>query len=664
MDNESEQELEQLRKLDKLRKQVQAILRTHYLLLIIIFVLILGALLTFLGVQTSYSPTRYLARLTLCFHPKHKGKMIGQYDDKYVMRILNRRATRQRFCEQGDVKDVRRKRISEMISIGLDKKQPHNFSIELYAGSEEDAVSFINQFAAICVQEYCTERTIDLKKWKEVLEKEKESLYRDIQEVSAKIAELTVPLQMISPEKDYERLRQHINATQTARTRLTLVLDNLLRRKKQLEGELAAVNPKLLEHEKEIKEFFRELEHLDHEIALAAELYTEENPKMIALQSRRTAIQKRLDAFLAENHIKSADPQSIRLAETLNTELKALMTDLENKQNEKQVLDGEIADSNKRLRLFTESQPRLQQFTQQRRNLRESMDRLDESISEINYMLLMVREDLFVNENARSAVGNRPFTKKTIAICLFAAVVLTAFVAALIALVEFFFGSIANARELMLYDEFHFLGVLPTSEELFKSADREKVSFNNLFHNFQSLSPRVVFTGALPGARIIPQFFEFLEWNFAMAGKRFLAVEMVLAEEFEPEQSSGSSPEPAIDTFLVTFSGKKCYLPVASKKFLSPSELELLKNDFSILKEKFDYIFIRNSFPLRRSKLFLEQIASLCDGALFAVGAGKTPRKHLRALLSEQLKINIPVMTILCDNVAEKLKQDLKVEEE
>ncbi|MBO4648324.1 MAG: hypothetical protein J5806_09230 [Lentisphaeria bacterium] len=659
--------MEQLRKLDKLRKQVQTILSTHYLLLIIIFVLILGAFLTFLGIQATYSPSRYLARLTLCFHPKHKGKTIGQYDDKYVMRILNRRATRQRFCEQGDVKDTSRKRISGLINIGMDKKQPHNFSIELYAGSEEDAVAFINQFAAICVQEYCNERTIDLKKWKEVLEKEKESIYKDVQEVNAKISELTVPMQMISPEKDYERLRQHINEIQTARTRLTLVLENLFRRKKQLETELAAVNPKLLAHQKEIKEYFRELDQLDREIALATELYTDENPKMITLHSRRAAVQKRLDAFLAENQIKSADPQSIRLAETLSAELKTLMTDLENKQNEKQVLDGEIAESTKRLRLFTESQPRLQQLTQQRRNLRESMDRLDESISEINYMLLMVREDLFVNENARSAVGNPPFTKKTIAICLFAAIVLTAFLAALVALVEFFFGSIANARELMLYDEFHFLGVLPTSEELFKSADREKVSFNNLFHNFQAVGSHVVFTGALPGARIIPQFFEFLEWNFAMAGKRVLVMEMVLAEEFEAAQSSGSSSSPDnnnLDTMLVTFSGGKCFLPVASKKFLSPSEFELLKNDFNILKEQYDYIFIRHSFPLRRSKLFLEQIASFCDGALFAVGSGKTPRKYLRALLSAQIKINIPVMTILSDNAVEKLKKDLKMEEE
>ena len=664
MDSESEREMEQLRKLDKLRKQVQEILRTHYVLLTIIFVLVLGALLTFLAIQTSYSPSRYLARLTLCFHPKHKGKMIGQYDDKYVMRILNRRASRQRFCEQGDVKDVVRKKIAALINITMDRKQPHNFSIELYAGSEEDAVAFINQFAAICVQEYCTERTIDLKKWKEVLEKEKESIYKDIQEVSGKISELTLPMQMTSPEKDYERLRQHINEIQTSRTRLSLVLENLLHRKKQLETELAAVNPKLLENQKEIKEFFRELDQLDREIALATELYTDENPKMIALNSRRAAVQKRLDAFLGENQIKAADPQLIRLAETLSTELKSLMTELENKQNEKQVLDGEITESTKRLQLFTESQPRLQQLTQQRRNLRESMDRLDESISEINYMLLMVRDDLFVNESAKSAIGNPPFTKKKIAICLFAAIVLTAFVAALVALFEFFFGSVANARELMLYDEFHFLGVLPTSEELFQSADREKVSFNNLFHNFQNLSSHVVFTGALPGARIIPQFFEFLEWNFAMAGQRVLVVEMVLAEEFEAAESSDSSSEIPLDTMLVTFSGGKCYLPLASKKFLSPSELELLKNDFTILKEHYDHIFIRHSFPLRRSKLFLEQIASLCDGALFAVGSGKTPRKYLRSLLSEQLKINIPFMTILSDSAAEKLKQDLKMEEE
>ena len=115
---------------------------------------------------------------------------------------------------------------------------------------------------------------------------------------------------------------------------------------------------------------------------------------------------------------------------------------------------------------------------------------------------------------------------------------------------------------------------------------------------------------------------------------------------------------------LLTFSQGKCHLPLTSRKFLVSSELELLKNDFNVLRDRYDYIFIRHSGTLRRSELFLEQIAALCDCALIGVGAGRTPRKSLRRLLTLQLKINIPVMTVLTESSERKLKKNLKNESE
>jgi hypothetical protein len=346
------------------------------------------------------------------------------------------------------------------------------------------------------------------------------------------------------------------------------------------------------------------------------------------------------------------------LAEKLSTELKTLSGELDVKKNEMQILEGEIAESSKRFRMLTEYQPRLQEMIQQRKTLQESVKRLEESISEINYMLLMVKDDLFINEKATSAVGDQPFTKKKLAVCIFAALVLIGFFAALTVLLEFFFGHIANAEELQIYKEFHYLGVLPASEDMFHSEEREKMTFNKLFHNFQLLDLHVVFTGALPGSRIINKLFEFFEWNFAMSGHKMLMMDITHAEEFD------APADPDSETMIVTFSGGKCYLPLTSKKFLSPSELELLKNDFQILKKNYDYIFIRYSSTMRHSILFLEQIAEFCDGAMIAAGAGKTPRKSLRQLLSIQLKIKIPIMTILTDHSVKQLDKELKQEAE
>ncbi len=652
----SDKELAQLRKLDQLRKLVQTILGHHILLMVIIFILVLGAVLSSAFMTVAYSATRYLARLNLCFQPKQKGK-VGQYDDRYVLQILKRKSTRDSFCSQKDGKDAKREQIVGRIMFTVNKKQPHNFYIVLYASSETDAVQFINEFGQTCIDEYVKERTLDLQKWKKVLEDERKDLYGNMQKINAELAQLTTPLNIISPEKDYDRLRTQMNDLQSSRVRLNLTLRNLTTRKNELEKELAVVNPKMLLYQYEIKKFFIELDKLDKEVALASELYTEENPKMVMLLSRQSAEQKRLDNFLKSKGIESADPQSLRLAEKLNTELKSVQQELEVKSDEMRILDGEIDGCRKRFQTITQYRPRLQLLNQQRRNIRESMQRLDESISEINYMLLMVKEDLFIGEKATTAVGENPFSKKKIAICVFAALALTGFFAALVVLLEFFFGKIVDAKELMLYEEFRYLGVLPASEKMFNSEDRERMTFNKIFHKFQAENLHTIFTTAMPGAKIIDQMYDFFEWSFAISGRKMLIVDMVLAEEFE------ETPDDA-NTVLISFVKGKCYLPLESKKYLAPSEAEMLKNDFEVLKKEYDYIFIRHSFPLRRSFLLLEQIAALCDGTLVAIGAGKTPRKSLRQLITIQVRINIPVMTILCDHSLKRLNKELEQEAE
>ena len=661
MEMEQQREEEQLRKVDKLRKHVQAILRNHTVLLVVIFLVVMAAFAAFVAALSSLSATRYQAHLTLCFHPKHKGK-IGHYDDKHLLRILNRRATRESFTGKSKGREFRRRKtISENIHINTDRKHPQTFFLELSARSEREAVGGINYFADICIKEYIQERTKDLQQWKKLLNAEKEDIAQTIQKLSAQITDLTTPLQMATPEKDHERLRHHMNDLQISSNRQNYVVENLTLRKKQLEAELAEVSPSLLAHQKEVREFLKELEALDKEIAKVTELYTDENPKMIALNSRRSAVQKRMEAFLGEKNIKSVDPQAIQKAETLNAELKSVNSELETKMNEKRVLDDEIADCGKRLKLYKESYPKLQALYQERQTQRESIKRLEESIAEIDYAQLTVKEDLFVNEPAKSARGNKLFSAKNLAVSFIAAMVLTALFAALVTLLEFLFGAISDARELKLYDEFQFLGVLPTSMDLFKSEERKITAFNTILHNFEELDPKVVFTGCLSGARLLPEFLDFLQMNFYTVGKQTLLMDVVLASE---AQDLLENTEQGGDTMLVVFAGNRCILPLTSKKFLTPPEVALLQNDFMILKESYDYIFIRHTFPLRRSKLLLEEIASLCDAALYTVGAGKTPRKNLRELQAVQLKIGIPIMTVLSDHAASRLSKDLELEAE
>ena len=665
MSDESEKELEQLQKLDKLRKLVQTILGGHLVLLTFIFLFVFAAVLTVVMMSVSHSPRRYLARLNLCYLPKQKGK-IAHYDDKHVLGILKRQRIRHNFTkhvntkfdekERNSKKARQQRQAARQIMILRDRKQPHNFSILLNAATESDAVEMVNEFAQVCIQEYVRERTQDLHKWKIVLEKERVELNEKIQKCNEKISKLTSSRNIVLPEKEYERIRIQLNEFQTAKIRLHIILEKLNNHKKQLEKELSEVNPALLTHQQEIKAFQEQLEKLNNEVFTASEIYTDENPKMIAIISRRNAVQKRMDAFLKSKGIKSFDNSAITKAEKLSTEQKSLTEELEAKQSEMRVLESEIADCQRRFQLMTEYQPKLQKLTQERGSLLDSQKRLDESISEINYMLLMVNEDLFINEKATAAVGSKPFAKKKIAICVFAALVFTAFAASLIVLLEFFFGRVSNAQELQLYNEFTYLGEIPASEKIFSSKEQEKVIFNKIFHHFNSMGLHLIFTECLPGSKIIPQLFDFFEWNFAMSGQKMLLVDLVLAEQFE---------EPADEdcmTMIITFSKGKCYLPLTSKEFFAPTELELLKSDFQLLKQSYDYIFIRNTASLRGSILLLDQIIDICDGIMISVGQGRTPRKYMRTLLTAQNKIKLPVMTILTGFNAKKTIQDLNQE--
>ena len=82
MDTFSEKELEQLKKLEQLRRLLQTILREHVRLLVAVFVIVLSAILLSVYLKAVYSPVRYEAQAMLYYYPKHTAN-IRPYDGKY-----------------------------------------------------------------------------------------------------------------------------------------------------------------------------------------------------------------------------------------------------------------------------------------------------------------------------------------------------------------------------------------------------------------------------------------------------------------------------------------------------------------------------------------------------------------------------------------------------
>jgi len=218
--------------------------------------------------------------------------------------------------------------------------------------------------------------------------------------------------------------------------------------------------------------------------------------------------------------------------------------------------------------------------------------------------------------------------------------------ASLTVLLEFVLGKVSGPQELAIIPELRFLGSLPSSKELFGSKRKEQMAFSTICHNFQmsDTEHHIVLTSTLPGGKLISALFEAFEWSYAMAGKRTLEIDMVLADNFDYEEY------PPADTGIIIYSGGKGFLPVTSKHYLSPSEQMLLKQDLEILRNSYDLIFIKHAASLRSDRLFMDQIIAMCDGALFVIGAKKTPRKLLRQLIDLQRKTALPIMTILSES--------------
>ena len=645
MDTFSEKELERLRKLEQLRRLLQTILGSHLRALVAVFVVILTAILGTVYIKAIYSPERYEAQVILYYYPKQT-KNISSYNAKYVLQVLARSTLRQQFLqENGFYGDDKKQAIPKLMVAAIEQRNRNvdHFDIRVSSRYKSIAIDLTNAFAEYCIRAYIDDRTANLQEMKNSLLKKKNDIFMNIQRLDREKSALGAPLNSHAMEKEHEHLRARLTELQSAHTKLSLAIGSLVNRCATLKKKQEQLNPELIANEKVLRDQINAMKKIDQEIMLAENLYTEHNPKMIALISRRDTMRERLKKFMGEKKINDNDFEHFEETVELSASLKSAQDELENRREEMQVLSRELKETSERLDRLSEIMPRVSMINQQYANLQDSLNKLDASISDINYLMPLVREDLRMNEPAVAAYGMMPFSKKNIFVCVFAAISLTMVLASLTVLLEFWIGRVSSEKELAAIPEFCYLGNLPASERMFESKRQEQIVFSSICHNFQTtdIEHHIVLAGALPGGRLISSIFEAFEWSYAMAGKRTLTIDMVLADNFDYEAY------PPGDTGIIIYSGGKGFLPVVSKHYLSPSELMLIHQDLEILRKSYDLIFIRHSSSLRHDRLFLEQIVGVCDGALLAIGAKKTSRKDLRRLTQLHKKTKLPIMTIL-----------------
>ena len=658
MEEMTEQEIEQLKRLELIRKQLQIILKSHLVLMLVVFFMLLGGILSLVYIRVAHSSNRYIARISLHYYPKQPGK-IPPYEENFMLQIFNRPALRSRFFDAVNNKEFDGVAPTGAVTVRVEKKKNSSFSVVLQARTEREAVAFTNGYAQFCLREYAEKRIEDLRKWEEVLKKEKQDIFKQIQEINEEKKKLIASLNVVSPEEDYERLRVGLSERQEALAKLKFSLVNLQSREKRLLESLKEINPVLLERKQEIREQREELKKLEREIVVAQELYTEENPRLMGLLSREKFLQERFQAFLKECGLSDKDTLMLDTAEQLRRELKEVRSALEDREEEIRVLEGEMEIERKTMEALTQILPRYQELGQQAASLRDSLQKPDESLADINYLLVLVKDDLFVTEQAVEAVGQKPFRKKNLAIAAFSSIALTGFIIAVMVLLELLFGKVTSEQEMPLRPELNYLGKMPVSPKMFRSDAAKELIFNSICLHLQNTlkEKHVVLAGALPGAKLLQEFFSAVEWTYAMSGKRVLFLDIMLADNVEEEL-------PMDDTGIVMYSGNRGILPIASKRYISPTEQELLKQDLITLQKKYDLILIRHFFAFRHDRLFLERFIPLCESLLIAVGLMKTPRKSLRTLSEIQRSTGITVMTVLSDGCASHFKKIMDMEKE
>ena len=226
-------------------------------------------------------------------------------------------------------------------------------------------------------------------------------------------------------------------------------------------------------------------------------------------------------------------------------------------------------------------------------------------------------------------------------VCL-AAVGITGVVAVLVVLAEYKFGKISGGKEIELYPDFYYLGPLPAFRHHPDVDDKTKLYLEGICNSFQTtgVEHHVVMAGMLLGADIGQGFFDYLQWNYAMTGRRVLILDIVDAKDVADDQ-------PLKETSIVICAHEgRGVLPLENYMTISDAELLLLKSDLELLRKEYDLIIFRQEHSLS-SSLFMVKINSVCDGMLIGVGAKCTPRKSLRALATVAQRTNSQIMTIL-----------------
>ncbi len=486
----------------------------------------------------------------------------------------------------------------------------------------------------------------DLANWTGIANQQHRDYEAKIHDTSEQIVAIARELGIPNLEGEQARLTKLIGDQEHSLSSLNVRYADAENRKQKLLIAIKEINPKAVKYTAKIREMLDKIAEIDNELAEKTPLYTESNPKLLALHDRRDAAQAAYNTFLKTQGIDNFDPNTLDIAEKLQKEYEQVASDATTIGINITVLKAEIANNHELLNKIIECLPRLNQLKLlQDANLR-AIETAESRLTDLNYLKTSAENELQPIEQANLSDHESPFNKKSVVIVLFLAVFLTSCCAVVLLILQLTFGRLRNFKELECYYDLEPIGAIPLYYQSYADGDsRGRFAFSELYYKFYQLRPNAkrAFIGTPEINANIPQTVgDALIRQFAANGKRLLLLRVVSAHNYE-------IPDTLTPLNAVFYAGNRGVFPVENPRTLSGSELLMLKEDLRELENDYDAIILICYGNMATCGILFQQMFDVCDTSILMVVPKQTQRSTLRYLLKIHQKAERKLYATMLD---------------
>ncbi|MBP5543230.1 MAG: hypothetical protein ILM98_04085 [Kiritimatiellae bacterium] len=650
---EEERQREEFRKLSALQKVAWRIIVKWKLLLILTFIVLSAAFSCTIVWHYATSGHRYEASTRLSYMPR-KVARIENLSDKQLFSVLERPSLKRRVGQTLSMSNEERQSLSVDLKIVQERKPSNIFTLRARAPSKLAAITKVNTYAKILVDEYRTYRSRDLEALEQSIRVRKGRILDQLSELDSEESIIKGKSGVASPVETLTTLNALLSDQRRDLSLLNVQVLNEEVRKRRLEGVVGLSGQAIMKNASVFREKIEKLASLDKDIAALRELYTDINPKVIGKLEDRKTVMEEYKAILQENGLQGMTLEQVGVIERAATELADVQLRLEVLEESKRSLEHGIKDNEERSTALTAVIPALERVNGQRRDLLVTMRNLDDQIGEIEYLQMAMAGDLHQIERSGGAGDNNPLKTKNFVMAMAAAFFCVLALGFWILMLELMFGKVIGTKELAAYDDILILGSLPVPGALPENEEQDILGVASLNFCKSDLPKSIVLVCRLPGVPEQKAFAMSTDWSLSMSGKRAFLLEIVKSADFEPPEGA----ESLISTFKKENMG---WFPVENRYMLVSSELEMLQADLAALKNDFDVIFIRMSEGVRRGGSFFSQLLEICDSVIVMVGARVTPRSWLSYARQNIIAAGKPMMGLVTGVPAKEAKREMEV---